>query len=88
MYIIYIYIYIYIYIHTYIHTYIYNHGSITRTGITCKKIPCYMHDSACSWLIIEDAKMFNIFEFSHGKKMQNLDRFMQISFHESANHVS
>ena len=24
---------------------------IIRTGITCKKIPCYMHDSACRWFI-------------------------------------
>ena len=22
-------------------------GTITRTGITCKKIPCYMSDSPC-----------------------------------------
>ena len=24
-----------------------DHGTITRTGITCKKIPCYMRDSTC-----------------------------------------
>ena len=29
-----------------------------RTGITCKKIPCYMRDSACRWLIVENAKIF------------------------------
>ena len=23
------------------------HGTIIRTGITCKKIPCYMRDSTC-----------------------------------------
>ena len=33
------------------------HGTITRTGITCKKIPCYMRDSACRWLIVEKAKI-------------------------------
>ena len=33
------------------------HGTIIRTGITCKKIPCYMHDSACRWFIIENAKI-------------------------------
>ena len=27
------------------------HGTIIRTGIACKKIPCYMRDTACSWLI-------------------------------------
>ena len=36
----------------------YNHGSITRTGITSKKIPCYMHDSACRWFIVKKAKIF------------------------------
>ena len=33
-----------------------NHGTIIRTGITCKKI-CYMCDSVCSWLIVENAKI-------------------------------
>ena len=23
------------------------HETIIRAGVTCKKIPCYMHDSAC-----------------------------------------
>ena len=27
-------------------------------GITCNKISCYMRDSACRWLIIENAKIF------------------------------
>ena len=27
-----------------------DHGTIKRTGITCKKIPCYMRDSAFRWL--------------------------------------
>ena len=35
-----------------------DHGTITRTGITCKKIPCSMGDSACRWFIIENAKIF------------------------------
>ena len=34
------------------------HGTIIRTGITCKKITCYMRDSACRWLIVENAKIF------------------------------
>ena len=34
------------------------HETIIRTGITCKKIRCYMRDSACRWLIIENAKIF------------------------------
>ena len=34
------------------------HGTIMRAGITCKKIPCYMRDSACRWLIVENAKIF------------------------------
>ena len=29
------------------------HGTIIRTGITCKKIPCYMRDSICRWRIIK-----------------------------------
>ena len=28
------------------------------TGIACKKIPCYMRDSACRWFIVENAKIF------------------------------
>ena len=34
------------------------HGTIIRTGITCKKIPCYMRDSTCRWFIIKKAKIF------------------------------
>ena len=37
---------------------IYIHETIIGTGITCKKIPCYMRDSARWWLIIENAKIF------------------------------
>ena len=39
-----------------------------RTGVICKKIPCYMHDSAYSWFIVKKAKIFwsyvKHFEFS------------------------
>ena len=31
---------------------------LTWTGITCKKIPCYMCDSACRWFIVKKAKIF------------------------------
>ena len=45
-----------------------DHGTIIRTGITCKKIPCYMCGSACRWLLSNKLKyiqvMLNIFEFS------------------------
>ena len=34
------------------------HGTIMRAGITCKKIPCYMRDSACRWFIVENAEIF------------------------------
>ena len=36
---------------------IYRHGT-KRTGITCKKIFCYMRDLACRWLIVENTKIF------------------------------
>ena len=35
-----------------------NHGIIMRTGITCKKISCYMGDSACRRFIVKKAKIF------------------------------
>ena len=34
------------------------YGTIMRTGITCKKIPFYMGDSACRWFIVKKAKIF------------------------------
>ena len=34
------------------------HGTIIRTGRACKKIRCYMRNSACRWLIVEYAKIF------------------------------
>ena len=34
------------------------HGTITRAEITCKKISCDMHDSACRWLIVQNVKIF------------------------------
>ena len=49
------------------------HRTITRTGITCSKIFCYMGKMACRWLIVENTKYFevmlNIFEFSHMKEI-------------------
>ena len=33
------------------------HGTIIRTGITCKKTPCYMRESACKWFIVKNAKI-------------------------------
>ena len=35
-----------------------DHGTIIRTGITCRKVPCYMRDSACRWFIVKKAKIF------------------------------
>ena len=35
-----------------------NHGTIIRTRITCKKIPCYMCGSACRWFLVKKAKLF------------------------------
>ena len=35
-----------------------NHGTMIPTGITSKKIPCYMRDSACGWFIVEKSKVF------------------------------
>ena len=35
-----------------------NHGTIIRTRMLCKKAPCYIRDSACRWLIVENAKIF------------------------------
>ena len=37
-----------------------NHGTVIRRRITCKKIPCYMRDSACSWRIVENEKIFEV----------------------------
>ena len=34
-----------------------SHGTILQTGITCKKIPCYMHNSACRWFIVKKPKI-------------------------------
>ena len=44
---------------------LYDHGTIIRTGITCKKIPSYMRDSACRWKKLKYFEvMLNIYEFS------------------------
>ena len=34
------------------------HGTVIQTGIKSKKIPCYMHDSACRWFIVTKTKIF------------------------------
>ena len=51
----------------------FNHENIIRTGTTCKKTRCYMRDSSCRWLIVENAKIFrnyiNIFEFFYVKEI-------------------
>ena len=45
------------------------HGVIEQTGITCKKIPCHMPDSACTGVLLKILKYFavmlNIFETFH-----------------------
>ena len=33
------------------------HETLIQTEIICSKIPCYMHDSACRWPIVENAKI-------------------------------
>ena len=35
-----------------------NHETLIRRGITCKKIPCYLHDTACRWFFVKKAKIF------------------------------
>ena len=35
-----------------------NHGTMIKTGITCNKIHCYIHDSANTWFIAKKAKIF------------------------------
>ena len=32
-------------------------AAMIRTGISCSKISCYMRDSACRWLIVENSKI-------------------------------
>ena len=52
----------------------FHHGTIMQTGITCKKIGCYMRDSTCTRLIVEDAKIFRSYDkhfwVSHVKKIE------------------
>ena len=56
-----------------------------QTGITCKKIPCYMCDSACRWRIVKKLSRFqvmlSIFKFSRVLKLQSFDWSLQLSFH-------
>ena len=37
---------------------LYKHGTIIRTGITSKKIPCYMRDLAYRWFIVKKDEIF------------------------------
>ena len=49
-----------------------NHGTIIETRITCKKVHSYMHNSAWSWRIVENAKVvqsYVTFKFSHVKRV-------------------
>ena len=41
----------------------YQHGTTIQTGITCKDISCYIHDSACRWFIVDNAKIFRSYLF-------------------------
>ena len=38
--------------------YYFIHGTIIRKAITCKKIACYMRDSAFRWFIVKKPKIF------------------------------
>ena len=53
-----------------------SYGTITQTGITCKKISFYEHNSACRWRLVEKAKIFlsyvKHFEFLRCEKLLNL----------------
>ena len=44
---------------------------IIQTGITCKKISFYMHDSDCRWFIVKTLKKFEVMlnEFSYVKEI-------------------
>ena len=37
---------------------LHKHGTIIRTGITCKKISGYMRHSAYRWLIVENFRSY------------------------------
>ena len=52
----------------------YKHGTIIGIGITCKKIPCYMRDSACRWFIIKKLKYFEVIIVTCYKEMKNASR--------------
>ena len=51
------------------------HGPIIQAGIASKKISCFMRDSACSWLIVEKAKIFRIYakHFLFSPRERNLE---------------
>ena len=35
-----------------------DYGTIIQTEITCKKVSCYMRESACRWFIVKKSKIF------------------------------
>ena len=37
---------------------LYDHGTTIETGMACKKISCYMRNSACRGRTVENAKKF------------------------------
>ena len=69
------------------------HETIIWTGMTCKKIPCYMHNSACRWFIVKNDKIFwsyvirKLWKF---RKSENLESWLVYSnmFFKLPNHVS
>ena len=42
-----------------VRTFWWNYGTKIRTVKTCKKIPCYIGDSASRWFIVKKAKIFS-----------------------------
>ena len=67
----------------------FKHGIIIRTGITCKKIPCYMCNSAGRWFIVQKAKIFEVMltVFHYSRVWENVqpwlvyaNKFFWISF--------
>ena len=47
----------------------FSHGTIIRTGITCKKIRCDMRGGLMLKMLKYLEIMSNIFEFSHAKEI-------------------
>ena len=64
------------------------HGTKIRTGITCKKICCYMCNSACRWLIVQNAQIFRSYvkQFWIFPHEGNCKIFIGLCKHISMNH--